>query len=57
LVWFTRDPKELKIEEQKQMIVNMKGESLASLYDLTKEETEQIFETSELLKLQLYRGQ
>jgi len=39
------------------MSVNMKGKSLASLYDLTKEEIEQIFKTSELLKLQLYRGQ
>jgi len=39
------------------MSVDMKGKSLASLYDLTKEEIEQIFKTSELLKLQLYRGQ
>ena len=39
------------------MSVNMRGKSLASLYDLTKEEIEQIFKTSELLKLQLYRGQ
>jgi ornithine carbamoyltransferase len=39
------------------MSIDMKGRSLASLYDLTKEEIEQIFKTSELLKLQLYRGQ
>jgi len=39
------------------MAINMKGKSLASLYELTKEEIEQIFKTSELLKLQLYRGQ
>ena len=35
----------------------MKGKSLASLYDLTKEEIEQILKTSELLKFQLLRGQ
>jgi ornithine carbamoyltransferase len=35
----------------------MKGKSLASLNDLTKEEIEQILKTSELLKLQLLRGQ
>jgi len=35
----------------------MKGKSLASLYDLTKEEIEEILKTSELLKLQLLRGQ
>jgi len=35
----------------------MKGKSLASLDDLTKEEIEQILKTSDLLKLQLYRGQ
>lgn len=39
------------------MAVNMKGKSLASLYDLTREEIEQIFKTSELLKLQSLRGQ
>ena len=39
------------------MSVDMRGKSLASLYDLTREEFEQIFKTSELLKLQLYRGQ
>jgi ornithine carbamoyltransferase len=39
------------------MAVNMKGKSLASLYDLTREEMEQIFKTSELLKLQTLRGQ
>jgi ornithine carbamoyltransferase len=35
----------------------MKGKSLASLDDLTREEIEQILKTSELLKLQLLRGQ
>ncbi|MFB3883967.1 MAG: ornithine carbamoyltransferase [Thermodesulfobacteriota bacterium] len=39
------------------MAINMKGKSLASLYDLTREEIEEIFKTSELLKLQLLRGQ
>ena len=39
------------------MAVNMKGKSLASLYDLTREEIEEILKTSELLKLQLLRGQ
>ena len=39
------------------MAIHMKGESLASLNDLTKEEFEQIMKTSELLKLQLLRGQ
>lgn len=35
----------------------MKGKSLVSLYDLTREEIEEILKTSELLKLQLLRGQ
>ena len=39
------------------MAVQMRGKSLVSLYDLTREETEQILKTSELLKLQLFRGQ
>ena len=39
------------------MAVNMKGKSLASLKDLTREEIEQILKTSELLKFQLLRGQ
>src|SRR5512136_758187 len=39
------------------MAINMKGKSLASLGDLTQEEIEQILKTSELLKLQVYRGQ
>ena len=39
------------------MAIHMKGKSLASLYDLTKEEIEQVLKTSELLKLQLLRGQ
>jgi ornithine carbamoyltransferase len=39
------------------MAVHMEGKSLASLYDLTREEMEQIFKTSELLKLQSLRGQ
>jgi ornithine carbamoyltransferase len=39
------------------MAINMKGKSLATLNDLTREEIEQILKTSELLKLQLIRGQ
>ena len=39
------------------MAVCMKGKSVASLYDLTREEVEQILKTSELLKLQLLRGE
>jgi ornithine carbamoyltransferase len=39
------------------MAVNMKGKSLASLADLSKEEIEQILKTSELLKFQILRGQ
>ena len=39
------------------MAISMKGKSLASLYDLTKEEIEEILKTSELLKLQFLRGQ
>jgi ornithine carbamoyltransferase len=39
------------------MAVNMRGRSLASLFHLTREEMEQIFKTSELLKLQSLRGQ
>jgi ornithine carbamoyltransferase len=39
------------------MAIHMKGKSLASLCDLTREEIEQILKTSELLKLQLFRGQ
>jgi ornithine carbamoyltransferase len=39
------------------MAVNMKGRCLTSLYDLTREEIEQILKTSEFLKLQLLRGQ
>ncbi len=39
------------------MAINMKGKSVASLADLTKEEIEQILKTSELLKLQSLRGQ
>jgi ornithine carbamoyltransferase len=39
------------------MAIHMKGKSLASLYDLTGEEIGQILKTSELLKLQLLRGQ
>jgi len=38
-------------------MINMKGRSLASLYDLSREEIEEILKTSELLKLQLLRGQ
>ena len=39
------------------MDVNMKGRSLASLCDLSREEIEQILKTSELLKFQLLRGE
>ena len=39
------------------MAVQMKGKSLASLYDLTKEEIEEILKASESLKLQLLRGE
>jgi ornithine carbamoyltransferase len=39
------------------MTNNMKGKSLASLYDLTKEEIEEVLKTSELMKLQLVRGE
>ena len=39
------------------MMNNMKGKSLASLYDLTKEEIEEVLKTSELLKLQLIKGE
>jgi len=39
------------------MAVNMKGKSLASLYDLKQEEIKQIFKSSKLLKLQAHRGQ
>jgi ornithine carbamoyltransferase len=39
------------------MAIHMKGRSLSSLYDLTKEEIEQILKTSELLKFQLLRGE
>ena len=39
------------------MSIHMKGKSLASLYDLSREEIDQIFKTSELLKLQSLRGQ
>jgi len=39
------------------MAIHMKGKSLASLYDLTREEIEEILKTSELLKLQLLQGQ
>ena len=39
------------------MSIHMKGRSIASLGDLTREEIEQILKTSELLKLQLLRAQ
>jgi ornithine carbamoyltransferase len=39
------------------MAVHLKGRSLDSLFHLTKEEIEEILKTSELLKLQLLRGQ
>ncbi len=44
-------------EREEKMAVHMKGKSLASLDHLTREEIEQILKTSELLKLQLIRGQ
>ena len=37
------------------MTNKMKGKSLTSLYDLTKEEIEEVLKTSELLKLKLFR--
>jgi len=51
-----RDSRSLEKGEET-MAVHMKGRSLASLYDVTREEMEQIFKTSELLKLQTLRGQ
>jgi len=39
------------------MAISMKGKSLARLYDLTRDEIEEILKTSELFKLQLLRGQ
>jgi ornithine carbamoyltransferase len=39
------------------MAVQMKGKSLTSLYDLTREEIEEILKTSESLKFQHARGQ
>lgn len=39
------------------MAIQMKGKSLASLYDLKNEEVGQILKTSELLKSQLLRGE
>jgi len=38
-------------------MINMKGRSIASLYDLAREEIDEILKTSKLLKLQLLRGQ
>jgi ornithine carbamoyltransferase len=46
-----------KVVQKEVMAISMKGKSLASLYDLTREEIEQIFKKSELLKLQLLSGQ
>jgi ornithine carbamoyltransferase len=39
------------------MVISMKGKSLASLYDLSREEIEEIIKASELLKLQLLQHQ
>jgi ornithine carbamoyltransferase len=39
------------------MTVHMKGKSLASLYDLKKEEIEQVLKTAKLLKFRLLRGE
>jgi ornithine carbamoyltransferase len=47
----------MKEQEGIKMAISMKGKSLASLYDLSTEEIEEIIKTSELLKLQLLRGQ
>ncbi|NWF94116.1 MAG: ornithine carbamoyltransferase [Syntrophaceae bacterium] len=38
-------------------MANMKGRSLASLYDLTREEIEEILKKSELLKRETFQGQ
>lgn len=38
-------------------MINMKGRSIASLYDLAREEIDEILKTSKLLKLQLLRDQ
>ena len=38
-------------------MINMKGRSITSLYDLAREEIDEILKTSKLLKLQLLRGQ
>jgi ornithine carbamoyltransferase len=46
-----------KQKGSEEMAVPMKGRSIASLYDLSREEIEEILKTSELLKLQLLRGQ
>jgi ornithine carbamoyltransferase len=45
------------MEEGSQMAISMKGKSLASLYDLTREEIEEILKMSELLKFRLLQGQ
>ena len=39
------------------MAIHMKGRSLASLYDLTRDEIGEILKASELVKLQLLKGQ
>jgi ornithine carbamoyltransferase len=39
------------------MAIDIKGKSLASLYDLNKEEIGEVLKTAELLKLQLLRGE
>jgi len=39
------------------MAINMKGKSLASLYDLSREEIEEIIKTSEFLKVQVLQGE
>jgi ornithine carbamoyltransferase len=47
----------MKEQEGIKMVISMKGKSLASLYDLSREEIGEIIKTSELLKLQLLRAQ
>jgi ornithine carbamoyltransferase len=47
----------MKKQERSKMAIGIKGKSLASLYDLLREEIEEIIKTSEYLKLQLLRGQ
>jgi len=47
----------MKEQEGIKMAINMKGKSLASLYDLSREEIEEIIKTSEFLKVQVLQGE